>query len=220
MPLQEKNFAPRVGLGYAIGDDRPLTVRAGFGILYTRIPQIYESAVMNNDGLTNSFLSLDRTNFYQQQVFPSYPNAAVNCPRGPVSCTLPDAWKQYATSESAAFSPSFKTPRAQQGSLSLERELAHGVTGTLSYLYVYGVDMIRARDVNLPPPTFYSDPIYDPTGTNFQNAFYDVESFATWQTTQSISCPFPPCINTVNRPLSQLGAIDQFESASSSVYHG
>jgi hypothetical protein len=75
--------------------------------------------------------------------------------------------------------------------------------------------MIRARDVNLPPPTFYT--IYDPTGTNFQNAFCNVESFATWQTTQSISCPFPPCINTVNRPLSQLGAINQFESASSSV---
>jgi hypothetical protein len=91
MPLQEKNFAPRVGLGHAIGDDRPLMVRAGFGIFYTRIPQIYESAVMNNNGLTNSFLSLDSTNFYQQQVFPSYPNAAVNCPRGPVSCTLPDA---------------------------------------------------------------------------------------------------------------------------------
>jgi hypothetical protein len=48
MPLQEKNFAPRVGLGYAIGDDRPLMVRAGFGIFYPRIPQIYESAVMNN----------------------------------------------------------------------------------------------------------------------------------------------------------------------------
>jgi hypothetical protein len=59
MPLQEKNFAPRVGLGYAIGDDRPLMVRAGFGIFYTRSPQIYESAVMNNNnnGLTNSFLS-------------------------------------------------------------------------------------------------------------------------------------------------------------------
>jgi hypothetical protein len=220
MPLQEKNFAPRVGIGYAIGDDRPLMVRAGFGIFYTRIPQIYESAVMNNNGISNTFLSLDNTNFYQQQVFPSYPNAAFNCPRGPVSCTLPDAWKQYATSEIAAFSPDFKTPRVQQGSLSLERELAGGVTGTLSYLYVHGVDMIRARDVNLPPPTFYSYPIYDPSGTNFQNAFYNVESFATWQTTQSVSCPFPPCINTVNRPISQLGAINQFESASSSVYHG
>ena len=93
----------------------------------------------------------------------------------------------------------------QQGSLSLERELAHGVTGTLCYLYVQGVDMIRARDVNLPPPTFYSYPIYDPTGTNFQNAFYNVESFATWQTTQSISCPFPPCINTWQSPAIAIG---------------
>ena len=36
--------------------------------------------------------------------------------------------------------------------------------GRCPTLYVHGVDMIRARDVNLPPPTFYSYPIYDPTG--------------------------------------------------------
>jgi hypothetical protein len=220
MPLRETNFAPRVGIGYALGNDRPLMVRAGFGIFYTRIPQIYQSAVMNNNGMNDNFLSLDNTDYYQQQVFPAYPNAAVNCPRGPASCTLPDAWKQYATSEVAAFAPDFKTPRVQQGSLSLERELVDGFTGTLSYLYVHGVDMIRARDVNLPPPTYYSYPIYDPTGNNFQNAFYNVESFATWQTSYSISCPFPPCINPLSRPISQLGAIDQFESAASSLYHG
>jgi hypothetical protein len=220
MPLRETNFAPRVGIGYALGNDRPLMVRAGFGIFYTRIPQIYQSAVMNNNGMNDNFLSLDNTDYYQQQVFPAYPNAAVNCPRGPASCTLPDAWKQYATSEVAAFAPDFKTPRVQQGSLSLERELVDGFTGTLSYLYVHGVDMIRARDVNLPPPTYYSYPIYDPTGNNFQNAFYNVESFATWQTSYSISCPYPPCINTLDRPISQLGAIDQFESAASSLYHG
>src|SRR5258707_14215347 len=111
---------------------------------------------MNNNGLTNTFLSLDNTNFYQQQVFPSYPNAAVNCPRGPASCTLPDAWKQYATSEVAAFDPGFKTPRVQQGSLSLEREVGGGVIGALSYLYGDGVEMIRERNWNLPPPTYDS----------------------------------------------------------------
>src|SRR5579862_3872255 len=220
MPQREKNFAPRVGIGYALGNDRPVMVRAGFGIFYTRIPQIYESAVMNDNGMNDSFLFLDNSNFYQSEVFPSYPNAAVNCPRGPISCTLPDSWKQYATNEVSAFSPEFKTPRVQQGSLSLERELADGFTGTLSYLYVHGVDMIRARDVNLPPPTYYSYPVFDPTGYNFQNQLYSVASFSTWQTSYSISCPFPPCINPLQRPISQLGAIDQFESAASSVYHG
>jgi hypothetical protein len=220
MPLQEKNFAPRVGIGYSLGDEHPMMVRAGFGIFYTRIPQIYQSAVANNNGLNDSFLFLDNTNYYQNQVFPSYPNPAFSCPHGPVACTIPAQWQQYATSEVASFSPNFQTPRVQQGSLSLEREMPGGITGTISYLYVHGVDMIRARDVNLPPPTYYSYPIFDPTGTTFQNAVYNVESFATQQNTYSISCPFPPCINTLDRPITQLGAIDQFESAAFSIYHG
>jgi hypothetical protein len=220
MPLRETNFAPRVGIGYAIGNDRPLMVRAGFGIFYTRIPQTYQSAVINDNGLSDNFISLDNTVSAQQQVFPSYPNAAVNCPGGPVSCTIPAAWQPYATSEVAAFAPDFETPRVQQASLSLERELAGGFKGTISYLFVHGVDMIRARDVNLPPPTYYSYPIYDAAGAVVSNAFYNVWSFATWQTSYSISCPYPPCINALQRPTSQLGAIDQFESAGSSVYNG
>ena len=220
MPEPDKNFAPRVGLAYAIGNHRPVMVRAGFGIFYTRIPQIYQSAVMNDNGITDQFLSLDNTNYYQHQVFPTYPNVAVNCPHGPVTCALPASWQPYATNEVDAFGPGFKTPRAEQGSLRLEREFGSGITGELSYLYVHGVDMIRARDVNLPPPTFYSYPIFDPTGTAFQNAFYNVWSFATWQNTYGISCPYPPCINPLLRPIAQLGAIDQFESAASSVYHG
>jgi hypothetical protein len=220
MPLKETNFAPRVGIGYAIGNQRPLMVRAGFGIFYTRIPQIYQATVINDNGLSNNFLFLDNTNYYQQQVFPSYPNAAFSCPRGPVSCALPAALQQYATSEVAAFDPNFKTPRVQQGSLSLERELPGGVTGTLSYLFVHGVDMIRSLDVNLPPPTYYSYPIYDATGNLVPNESYNVWSFATWQTSYAISCPYPPCINTLNRPITQLGAIDEFQSAASSVYNG
>ena len=43
VPYNTGNFAPRVGLAYSIGNERPLVVRAGFGIFYTRIPQIYNS---------------------------------------------------------------------------------------------------------------------------------------------------------------------------------
>jgi hypothetical protein len=220
MPLNRTNFAPRLGIGYAFGNDHPVMVRAGFGIFYTRIPQIYQSAVTTNNGLNDSFLSLDNSDSYQAQVFPSYPNAAVNCPPRPDACTLPAAWQPYASTEISAFAPDFKTPRVLQASLSLERELPGGFMGTLSYLLVHGVDMIRARDVNLPPPTYYSYPVYDATGVSVPSQSYNVESFATWQTSYSISCPYPPCINPLVRPISQLGAIDQFESAASSVYNG
>ena len=220
MPLNGTNFAPRVGLGYALGSRRPVMVRAGIGIFYTRIPGIYQSAVINNNGLSNNFLSLDNADANEHQVFPTYPNAAVNCPRGTAACSLP-AWLQpYATAEVSAFAPDFKTPRVQQASLSLEREVGRGLTGTVSYLYVHGVDLIRAVDVNLPTPTYYSYPIYDPTGYTFQNSFYNVESFAAWQTSSSISCPYPPCINSLARRIPQLGIINQFESAGSSFYNG
>ena len=43
------------------GTDRPLMVRAGFGIFYTRIPQTYQSAVINDNGLSDNFISLDNT---------------------------------------------------------------------------------------------------------------------------------------------------------------
>jgi hypothetical protein len=179
-------------------------VRAGFGIFFTRIAQLYQSAVTNNNGLANNFLSLDSTDYYQRQVFPSYPNAVFACQRGPVTCILPAALQQYASAEVDAFAPDFRTPRAQQGGISLEKEVGAGFTGTLSYLYVHGVDLMRARDVNLPPPTDYNYPIYDPTGRTFQNQFYNVESFATWQRSYSLSCPYPPCLNSVDRPISQL----------------
>ena len=83
-----------------------------------------------------------------------------------------------------------------------------------------GENLIRARDVNLPPPTEYSYPIYDSSGFNLVNSLYPVESFGTWQTQQTMSCPFPPCINDVARPVPQLGAVNEFDTAATSIYHG
>jgi hypothetical protein len=45
-----------------------------------------------------------------------------------------------------------------------------------------------------------------------------VDSFSTWQFTSTQTCPFPPRINPLARPIPQLGAINVFESAASSVY--
>ena len=74
MPSDKNNFSPRVGLAYSIGNQRPLVVRGGFGIFYTRLPQLYESAVINNDGLAGTFLFLDNADTTQHQIFPTYPN--------------------------------------------------------------------------------------------------------------------------------------------------
>ena len=49
---------------------------------------------------------------------------------------------------------------------TLEREVAHRVVAQISYTFVHGQNLIRARDVNLPPPTDVQYPIFDSSGVN------------------------------------------------------
>ncbi len=220
VPFNTGNVGPRVGLAYSLGKERPLVIRAGFGLFYTRIPQIYTSAIQSENGLAGNFLFLNNNIYADHQIFPQYPNPLVSCPVTATNCQLPPGMAQLEQADVSAFSHNFKTPRVQQASVNIEREVAHRTSVGISYMYVHGVDLIRARDVNLPPPVNVSYPVYDASGTNFLGTYYNVDSFSTIQSTHSQTCPFPPCINPLARPIPQLGSIDVFESAASSVYHG
>src|SRR3984957_12678348 len=220
VPFQPYNFAPRGGFAYSLGKQHPLVVRAGYGIFYVRIPQIYSSVVATENGVTDAQVFLNNTDYYNPQVFATHPNTVVRCLLTAASCALPSGFIQGVTNNVSAFAPNFVTPRVQQGSLTLEKEFAGHTTVAVSYLYVHGEHLIRALDVNLPPPVALPYPIFNSTGSIFENSYYTVDSFATWQFSQTLECPFPPCINPLGRPIAQLGSIDEFQSAASSVYNG
>jgi hypothetical protein len=188
-------------------------------LFYTRIPQIYTSAVASENGFSRSQIFLNNTNILAREVYPQYPNPLVSCAPMASSCSLPPDLAQFAESDISSFSSNFRTPAVHQASLSMEKQLSERLSGSISYTYVHGQDLIRALDANLPPPLNVTYPVYDPSGINLIG--YDgVASFSTWQMTRSATCPFPPCINPIARPTPQLGAVDVFESAASSVYHG
>ncbi|HTR67281.1 MAG TPA: TonB-dependent receptor [Terriglobales bacterium] len=220
VPLDTNNFAPRVGLAYSAGSNRPLVIRAGFGLFYTRIPQIYNSTVQSDNGINSGTLFLRNTDFYARQIFPQYPNPLVQCPVTASFCAPPNGILSYMENDISAFAPNFRTPSVQQASLSMEREVANRLAVGISYTYVHGEHLIRARDANLPPPVNVDYPVYDASGTNFLGTYDDVASFSTWQLTRTLTCPYPPCINPLARPIPQLGAIDEFESEAGSLYHG
>lgn len=219
VPLNPINFAPRLGLSYAFGNDRPLVARAAYGLFYTRIPQIYNSTIETDNGLTPNSIFLNQTNYYAQQIFPQYPNPLINCAPLATSCAVPSYLMQFAHIDISAFSHNFRTPEVHQANLMLEKEVANRMVAEVSYSFVHGQNLIRARDVNLPPPTNVQYPIYDSSGVNLLG-YGSVETFATWQFTSSLTCPYPPCINPLARPIPQLGSINVFESEASSVYHG
>ena len=218
VPFDGNNVSPRLGFAYSIGDEHPLVIRGGYGFFYTRIPQIYTSAVATDNGLNSYNLILDNSDFYQHQVFPQYPGPAVSCTLSSTFCAPAANLTPYLNTEISSFAANFKTPKVEQASLNLEREIAHRLAIGGSYMYVHGVNLIRARDFNLPSPVNVSYPVYDDSGINLLG-YYNVDSFSTWQMTRSFTCPFPPCINPLARPIPQLGAINVFETASSSVYN-
>jgi hypothetical protein len=220
MPSDTNNISPRAGFAYSIGNDRPLVFRGGYGIFFTRIPQIYNSAVETDTGLAQQHLFLSNSDYYDRQVFPVYPLPLVDCGASTTRCIAPESVASRLTSEISAFSPNFQMPYVQQASLNIERELAPRLAASVSYMYVHGSHLIRALDANLPPPTVTSYPVFDPTGQQFTGDYYNLPSFAGWTMTKTIACPFPPCVNDVKRPVPQVGSIDQFDSAASSVYHG
>src|SRR5207249_8462961 len=155
------------------------------------------------------FLFLNNTDILARQVFPQYPNPLVNCPVHAVVCTPPAGLGQFLKPDLAAFASNFQTPKVEQASLHIEREVAHRLAVGVSYIYVHGENLIRARDVNLPPPVNVTYPVYDASGNSFLGTYYDVASFSSWQFSPSVTCAFPPCINPLVRPISQLGAVDR-----------
>ncbi len=98
------------------------------------------------------------------------------------------------TTNISAFAPNFQTPYTEQANLTVQHQFGSSIVGTVSYAYVRGVHEIRSLDVNLPAPTVVDYPVYNDTGSVFLG-MYTVDSFTTWQTTPSATCPYPPCLN-------------------------
>lgn len=208
MPADTNNIAPRIGLAASFGDRAsPFVLRGGYGIFFTRIPQIYNSTVEIENG-TRSHLFLDNSNSTQRPFFPAYPLPLVNCTAGTLECKAPASVAPFLSTTVSSFADDYRTPYVQQGSFSLQKQVATRTDVTLSYLFVGGRHLIRSRDVNLPQPKIVKYPVYDETGSTFTGTFDEVSTFAT--------C----CFTDPARPISKLGPVNVFETAASSDYHG
>ncbi|MGB0010125.1 MAG: TonB-dependent receptor, partial [Candidatus Sulfotelmatobacter sp.] len=137
VPYKPLNFGPRAGLAYSIGKNHPLVIRAGYGIFYVRIPQIYNSAIATENGINDAQVFLNNNIYADRQAFPTYPNPLVTCSLSSANCNLPQGFTEGVTNDVSAFAPNFVTPRVQQASLTLEREVADHTTVAVSYLYVH-----------------------------------------------------------------------------------
>jgi outer membrane receptor protein involved in Fe transport len=177
IPQTELNFAPRLGVAYAINDKTVL--RASYGIFYNRYPTATISSFFVNTGILQSTYSLNTA--AQIAAGPNFPNSLAVPPTS------------GAATPSIAFADSaFRPAYSEQANFSIERQLTSKSSFTASYIWSRGLHLLSGYDANVAPSTTsYTYPIL-----NAQNQV--VNSYTTPIFTTRLNPRFNSIIDTTS----------------------
>lgn len=146
IPSPGRNFAPRVGVSYALGSKN--VVRVGYGLFFSRIPGGLINTFFLDNGLYQTSVTLDG----------SIPRDRASGPVFPNRLTAFDPARAYGTSDLTYPSASYRNPFTQQGDIAFERQLSRNIGITVSYLWSRGHRLTTVRDANVgapgPPVTY------------------------------------------------------------------
>lgn len=131
-----KNFAPRFGFAYALGDRT--VIRGGYGIFYARFQGTLLQTLFLSNGLYQPQLTLQNGDARGPQFPNILPTNVSGLPGGTVNVI-------YAA-------PDFRNPYTQQFDLAIERQLGSNLGLTVSYIGSRGVQITTNRDNNIGPP--------------------------------------------------------------------
>ncbi len=167
IPTYNKDFAPRVGVAYALDDQSKTVIRAGYGIFYARYPGGLINTFFLGNGLYQKSITLNSASASDKAGGPVFPNRLPNTgnynpPVGSVNLNIA--------------SKDFRAPYTQQGDIAIERELTRTLALTASYIWSRGLHLTSVNDINIgaPGPTItyrindaggnqvgsYSTPVY------------------------------------------------------------
>jgi hypothetical protein len=144
IPDTNKDFAPRIGLAYALNNRT--VVRVGGGSYFQPYNYQLLDALFTGNAIYQGNISLNPIQTGANA--PVYPKVL-----GPTS-TIPNTTTDNGASNIAyALNIKFRNPYTVQGTAGIERSLSHDTTLTASYIYSRGTRLWTASDQNLPQYT-------------------------------------------------------------------
>ncbi len=166
-PTVRPLISPRVGFNWDVTGDRTTQIRGGTGVLTGRIPFVWLSNAVSNNGLyfgqsltTNVPFDLTGDGYpynFNQSPYTTEPKNYSNLTTGTPTLITNPLDRNYGRS---AIVPSintvakdFKFPQVWRSNIAVDQKLPGGVVGTLEFIYTKDINAVYIRDANLAPAT-------------------------------------------------------------------
>jgi len=142
------NFAPRVAFAWspgtpAQGRQQKMVIRGGFGFFYDRF----------QENLTLQTIRFNGVNRQQFVVSVNQPNGPAILDRFPNAPSVAELSAFNVPQSIRRTDPNLRAPYTMETAFSLERQLPHNVTLSVSYIGARTLHVLRSRNINAPFPS-------------------------------------------------------------------
>jgi hypothetical protein len=197
LPEDRNNFGPRVGV---LWSTRLLSLRAGYGVFFGRLPGAMLRTALANTALESSVRQVRIT-----------PKTETTCPQMPTvgfgyPCDFSDGAPPSAvieTTQADVFARRFRLPVVQRGDLSVEHALGRAASFRVGYAGAIATQLPSTTDINIAPSTGMTK--YQIEGGEGWRGLMPGETFAVPLYTQ--------------RLLAQYGPVTAIRSSANATYH-
>jgi hypothetical protein len=177
-------FSPRVGVNWDVKGDRTTQLRGGTGILTGRVPFVWLSNAVSNNGLffgtfANTATPLTNTGDGVPYDFTLTPYQAPTTAYADMSTGNPalitnpldkNYGRPVVVPSINAVAKDFKFPQVWRSNIAIDQKLPYGMVGTLEFIYTKDINAVFYRDLNLAPAqaTLAGDgrPLFGNAGTD------------------------------------------------------
>jgi hypothetical protein len=141
------NFAPRIAFAWspgvaAQGRQPKMVIRGGFGIFYDRF----------GENLTLQTIRFNGFNRQQFVVSANQANGPAILDRFPIASSVAELTAFSVPQTIRRVAPNLRAPYTMETAFSVERQLPHNVTMSVSYIAARTLHVLRSRNINAPLP--------------------------------------------------------------------